>query len=211
MGHLVIAISREFGSNGREIGELVAKRLGISYYDKVLLQLAAERSGLSPEFMERNEEQASSSFLFNLSTAAHSASNFFYQYDVPLGDKAFFAQAEVMRELAEREACVIVGRCADYVLRNHDRCLKIFLRAPLDHRVEQVARILDLTPDEAKARTLRMDKGRANYYRHYTGEPWGTAHNYDLTVNTALSGTRGAVDVICTMARAIEEASTLPQ
>ena len=203
MEYLTIAISREFGSGGKFIGEQVAEKLGISFYDKVLLQLAAERSGLSPEFLEKSEEQVVGSFLFSLSTAAHAASNFFYQYNVSMSDKAFFAQAAVIRELAEKESCVIVGRCAEHVLRDHKKCLKVFLFAPLDFRVKEVARDYNMTEHEAKERILRVDKGRSNYYRHYTGEAWGDVRGHDLCINTAAVGLDGAVSTILAMARAM--------
>ena len=203
MEHLIITISREFGSGGKFIGEQVAKKLGIPFYDKILLQLAAERSGLSSEFLEKNEEQVAGSFLFNLSTAAHAASNFFYQYNVSMSDKAFFAQASVIRELSEKESSVIVGRCAEHVLRAHKKCLKVFLYAPLDWRIGEVARDYNMSESDAKDRILRVDKGRSNYYRHYTGEVWGDVKNHDLCINTAVSGLEGAVDTVFTMARAM--------
>ena len=195
MDHFIIAISREYGSGGRKIGEQVAQELGISYYDKVLLQLAAERSGLSPEFLEKTEEQASGSFLYHLSTAAM-GTNFFYQYDIPLGDKAFFAQTAVIRELAAKESCVIVGRCAEYILREHPRCLKIFLHAPKEQRIARLMQEYNISESEAKDRIHRINKGRANYYRCYTGEAWGEARSHDLCINTSASGLEGAVGLI---------------
>ena len=189
MQAFVITISRQYGSGGRAIGEAVANRLGISYYDKVLLQLAAERSGLSPEFMESTEERPTPSLLFNLSATTVTGSSFFYQYDIPVGDKAHFAQTAVIRELAAKESCVIVGRCADYVLTgHHDRCLRVFLHAPLETRIAQVAARRGLSEKEAKDRIHRIDKGRSNYYRHYTGTTWGDTSSYDLALNTAATG-----------------------
>jgi len=204
MEHRIITISRQYGSGGRKVGAQVAQKLGVSFYDKVLLQLAAEQSGLSPEFLEKSEEQVTSSFLFNLSSAAVTSSGFFYQYDIPIGDKAFFAQTAVIKELAAKEDCVIVGRCADYVLGSHSRCLKVYLHAPLEWRIEWVAREYDLPKKEAKDRIHRVDKGRANYYRHYTGGQWGDASSYDLCLNTAAAaGVEGAVETIAAMAKAM--------
>ena len=203
MEHRIITISRQYGSGGRKVGEEIARKLGVSFYDKVLLQLAAEQSGLSPEFLEKSEEQVTSSFLFNLSSASVTSGGFFYQYDIPLGDKAFFAQTSVIKELATREDCVIVGRCADYVLSNHSRCLKVFLHAPLNWRVKWVAAEYNLPEKEAKDRIHRTDKGRANYYRHYTGGTWGDASAYDLCLNTAAAGIEGAVEAIVAMAKTI--------
>jgi len=200
MNHLVIAISREYGSGGRKIGERVAGTLGISYYDKVLLQLAAERSGLSPEFLEKSEEEASGSFLYHLSTAALGA-NFFYQYNMTVGDQAFLAQTAVIRELAQKESCVIVGRCAEDILRDHPRCLKVFLYAPIEQRIERLVGEYKIPESEAKDRIHRIDKGRANYYRYYTGEHWGEVRAHDLCINTAASGLDGAAELIVSMAK----------
>lgn len=199
MKNLVIAISREFGSGGRLIGEKLSKELGISYYDKILLQLAAEKSGISPEFIERSEEQASSSFLFNLTAATVNYSNFFYNYDVPMSDKAFFAQAAVIKELADKESCVIVGRCADYVLRSHENCIKVFIYAARETRLNRLIKEYKISPNEAKDKLNKMDKGRANYYKHYTGETWGAVGHYDLCINSDKSGIDGAVKVIRAM------------
>ena len=203
MDHRVIAISREYGSGGREIGEKVARKLSVSFYDKVLLQLAAERSGLTPEFMERSEERASSSFLFSLATATHAASSFFYQYNAPASDQAFFAQASVIRDIADREDCVIIGRSADHILREYPRCVKVFLYAPLEKRIQRAVEEYDVPQKEAADRIAKVDKGRANYYRHYSGETWGDTRTHDLCINTAMSGIDGAVDLICKMAEGI--------
>jgi len=200
MKHLVIAISREYGSGGRRIGEAVSKKLGISYYDKVLLQLAAERSGLAPEFLEKSEEEASGSFLYHLSTATL-GTNFFYQYDMGVGDKAFFAQTAIIQELADKESCVIIGRCGENILRERERCLKVFLYAPEEARIESLITEYSITEKEAHERIHRIDKGRSNYYRYYTGEHWGRPHAHDLCINTASAGIDGAVDLIVSMAK----------
>jgi len=199
MKSIVIAISREFGSGGRLVGEKLAQSLGISYYDKLLLQMAAEKSGLSPEFIERTEEQASSSFLFNLNAASQTSASFFYQYNVPVNDKAFFAQAAVIKELADRESCVIVGRCADHILHNRKNCLKVFIYASRATRLSRLIQEYGIPEADAKDKLGKMDKGRANYYRHYTGENWGEVRAHDLSVNTDVSGIDGAVNVIRTM------------
>ncbi|MCL2567988.1 MAG: cytidylate kinase-like family protein [Oscillospiraceae bacterium] len=201
MTHLVITISRQYGSGGREIGASVAERLSISCYDKTLLQLAAEQSGLSPEFIEKTEEQAASSFLFNLSAATVTGSgNFFYQYNVPVSDQAFFAQTSVIRGLAASESCVIVGRCANYILGTQARCLKVFLHAPLEARIARIAQSQGLSEKEAKDHIHRVDKGRANYYRHYTGGTWGETEAYDLCINTQTASPKGATAAILAMA-----------
>lgn len=203
MKHQIIAISREFGSGGREIGKLVAEQLGIQLYDKALLQMAAERSGLSAEFLEQSEQRATSSFLFSLVTAAHAGSGIFFQGDTPINDKAFFAQSAAMREIAEREPCVLLGCGAVHVLRTWENCLKIFLYAPLEQRIAHVCNDGELSKKEAKEQIQKMDKGRANYYRYYTGETWGNPRTHDLSINTATLGKTATADLICTMARAM--------
>ena len=201
MNRMIIAISREFGSGGHVIGEAVAKRLSIAFYDKILLQLAAEKSGMCPKFIEQSEQKASSSFLFNLATAAHASSNFFYQHDLPVGDRAFFAQAEVVREIAAKESAVIIGRGADHVLRDNPDCLRIFLWAPLDFRLSRIMEIEGLPEREARAKIAKTDKARANYYRHYTGQTWGDVRTHDLCINVARGGIEGTVDLIYQLAK----------
>lgn len=199
MSSLIITISREYGSGGGLIGEKLAEALGISCYDKLLLQLAAAKSGLSPEFVERSEEQVTSSFLYNLSMISQSTTNFFYGYDVPLGDKVFFAQTAVIKELAERESCVIVGRCSDYILRSRENCLKVFIYAPKEDRVVRLMERYGVSEKEAKDKIHKFDRARANYYKNYTGEPWGSVKAHDLCINTAISGIEGAVKIIRSM------------
>lgn len=196
MKNIVVAISRQFGSGGRLVGKMLAEELGVNYYDKVLLTLSSEKSGLSAEFIERLEEQASSSFLFNLSAAAQSTPNLFYMYDVPANDKAFFAQTAVIKDLAEKESCVIVGRCADYILRNNKNCLKIFIHASKQMRLKRLISEYGMDMDEAQEKLAKMDKGRANYYRHYTREDWGKVDYFDLSINTDTVGVDGAVRLI---------------
>lgn len=194
---VIITISREFGSGGRLIGELLAKELGIAYYDRKLIEMTAERSGLSPDFIARSEEQASSSFLFSLATSAHSTGGgYFMQYDVPVGDKAFFAQAAVIREVAEKESCVIVGRCAGYILKDDPDCINVFIHGSLDDRLRRAIEVYGLEPKGLADKLVKADKGRANYHKYYTGESWSDIRAYDLAINTAKSGVNGAVQII---------------
>lgn len=200
MSNLIITISREFACGGRIIGEKLAAALGIAFYDKTIIEMAAEKSGLSAEFIEQSEEKASNSFLFNLATTAHSSSSFVLQYDTPVNDKAFFAQASVIRELADRDSCVIVGRCADHILREQSNLVKLFIHGNMEDRIKNA--INYGAPEHGVAdRVKKFDKSRANYYKYYTGEPWGAVKNYDLAINSSFIGTDGAVAVIMTMLR----------
>jgi cytidylate kinase len=200
MSNLIITISREFASGGRIIGEKLAAGLGVAFYDKTIIEMASEKSGLSPEFIEQSEEKASNSFLFNLATTAHSSSSFVLQYDTPVNDKAFFAQASVIRELASRDSCVIVGRCADHILREQPNLVKVFIHGNMEDRIKNAINYgVPLQGVEDKIK--KIDKSRANYYKYYTGEPWGSVKNFDLAINTSFTGTNGAVAVIMTMLR----------
>jgi hypothetical protein len=196
MGNLIVTISREFGSGGRLVGEKLALSLGIPFYDKEIIHMAADKSGLSPDYIQRVEEQASSSFIFNMVTSAYASPTFSMQYETPTTEKAFMAQMTVIRELAAKGPCVIVGACADYILREEERCFKVFVRGEQDDKVKRAVEQYHLPENGIGARVTKIDKGRAKYYKYYTGETWGDIANYDLMVNTSRCGIDGAVEVI---------------
>ncbi len=197
MGNLVVTISREYGCDGRIIGKKVASALGILYYDRALIQMTADKSGLSPEFIEQTEEKATSSFLYNIASMAYSnASTMYMQYDTPPNDKAFFAQSKVIQELAEKHSCVIVGRCSEYVLRDNPDCVKVFLYADKEDRIQKCMNTEGLDRKKAEAMIKKTDKGRANYHKLYTGISWKELGQYDLAINTSKSGVDGAVSTI---------------
>ena len=199
MDRYVITISREFGSGGRLVGEKLASRLGVEFYDKSIIQLAAERSGLSYGFIEQNDETVSNSLLLNLPSASayvnFSTTTFF---DAPINDKTFLAQTEVIRQLSKNN-CVIVGRCADYILREDTALIRVFVTAAFDDRVRRAVEEYDFPSGSAGEKIKKIDKSRANYYKFYTGHQWGDLHNYDLVVNTSFTGVLGAVAVVMTM------------
>jgi cytidylate kinase len=199
MDKYIITISREFGSGGRLIGEKLAARLGVEFYDKSIIQLAAERSGLSYKFIEQNEENISNSLLFNF-PAATAYTNFRTTafFDTPTNDKTFLAQAEVIRELSKAN-CVVVGRCADYILREDPALIRLFITARFEDRVRRAVEEYKFTSESTEDKIKKIDKSRANYYKYYTGQPWGSLHNYDLVVNSSFTGVLGAVNVIMTM------------
>lgn len=134
MAYSIITISREFGTGARLIGKELAANLGYNYYDRAIIQMAADKSGLSPEFIERNEEKTTNSFLFNLSTSAYVTSGINLQYTMPVNDKAFIAQSEVIKEIAKSGNSIIVGRIADYVLQGHPKLLRVFLYGDKEDR-----------------------------------------------------------------------------
>ena len=196
MKKFIVTISREFGSGGRLVGRQLAEAQGVPFYDRELIELAAKKSGLSPDFIARSEERAASSFAFGLAAGSHVGNGYFMQYDVPVNDRAFFAQSAVISELAAKGSCVIVGRCAGYILRDDPNCVNVFIFAPLDSRIRRAVDDYGLKEDNLAERILKADKGRYNYHKHYTGENWLDARAYDLCINTGKVGIQGAVDAI---------------
>ena len=201
MSNYVISISREFGSGGRLIGKRLAARLGIPCYDRTIIQKTSEKSGLSPDFIARAEERARSRFHLSIAPIGIGHTTFPH-HGVPVSHQAFFAQAEVIRELADEGPCVIVGRCSDYVLGNRPECLKVFVYADLPSRIERCVEEYHISADDMERRVTLMDRGRANYYNYYTGHTWGDMRRYDLTLNSSTTGIEGAVDLIIALVHA---------
>jgi len=206
MSKYVISISREFGSGGRLIGKQLAARLGIPCYDRTIIQKTSEKSGLSPDFIARAEERARSRFHLSVTPIGIGTPAFAHQ-GVPVSHQAFFAQADVIRELADEGPCVIVGRCSDYVLGERPECLKVFIHADLESRVERCVEEYHIPTDDMERRVIQMDRGRSNYYNYYTGHTWGDMRRYDLTINSSTTGVEGAVELIASLvlARAAHE------
>ena len=196
MDKIVIAISREFGSGGRLVGELVAKKLGIQQFDRALIELAAEKSGLSKEFIEKSEDQATSSFLFSLAASAQTPSGYFMHYDTPVNDKAFFAQSSVIKDLANKGSCVILGRCAGFILREHKQLLSVMIRADKQDRVNRCREEYGMTERNLEDIVTKRDKARSNYHKYYTGESWYDVRAYNMVLDTTYMGIDGAVAAI---------------
>ena len=198
MGHKVYTIGREFGSMGLLVGQKLAERLGIKYYDKELLQQAAKESGFCEEIFENHDEKPSNSFLYSLVMDTYSAGNYAAApfLDMPLNHKVFLAQFDTIKNIAEKESCVIVGRCADYALANNPDVINVFVRADLEDRIKIISKRLDLTENKAKDMIIKNDKQRASYYNYYTSKKWGDTSSYDLTINTSKISVDNAVDLI---------------
>ena len=196
MTHSILTISREFGTGARLIGRELAAIMGYGYYDRALIEMAAEKSGLSEEFIERTEEKASNSFLYNLATAAYISTDLGMQYTVPVNDRAFMVQSDVIRDIAKSSNGVIVGRCADFVLKDHPRLLRVFIYANKEDRLNRIVNEYGQDPKNAESVLNKIDKGRANYHKFYTGTAWKNLDNYDLCINTSVTGIQGAVMAI---------------
>ena len=197
---LIITIGREYGSGGREIGKALADKLGISFYDKQIISLAAERSGLSPEFITHNEQRVRSGFMQNLAASAAYQSGFFSSQYLPLSETIFISQAQVIRDIAAKERAVIVGRCADYILAGRKNTVNIFIHAPLADRVRRIMALYQLSEADAMKAISTSDKERGNHYFRYTDKKWGKAQNYDLSVNSSLLGIDGTVEMLADIA-----------
>ena len=182
-GKNVIAIGRQFGSGGHDIGKILAEKLGYDFYDAEIIQMTAGTTGYTLEFIKKNEEIMTNSLIYDLVNQMYLNADM--QDEAPK-DKIFEAECQVVRDLAKKGNCVIVGRCADYVLRNSGNCLKVFFSAPLMSRIRRVAQRQNISEGEAKATVQKNEKLRADNYRYYTRRMWGAAGNFDLSLNTDL-------------------------
>ncbi len=192
----IITISRQYGSGGRFIGRKLAEALDIPFYDKELITMSAEESGMNKEIFEKADEKAANSLLYTLSMNAYLLHGMAGVPDLPLNDKVFLVQSEVIRKLAAKGPCVIVGRCADYVLRENPNCVNVYIYSDMEDRVSRATTYYNLSADRAQEQIQKTDKKRAAYYNFYTNLKWGRAENYDLSLNSAKIGVDGCVEVI---------------
>ena len=190
--NLIITISRQYGSGGREIGRRLAERLGIPYYDKELIILAAERSGYARSLFEEADQKASNSMIFSLMRAGSMVNS----YDLPLNDKIYLIQSGVIQQVARQGSCVIVGRCADYVLQDRFPCVNVFIHAALQKRMDRAVKVYGLSPDDVQSVLLKTDKRRETYYNSSTGRKFGDARNYTLSLDSLGVGIENAVRVM---------------
>ena len=193
MNYPIITIAREYGSGGRIIAQKLAEKFGIPFYDRKLIEMAAKQTGLSEDFVAQAEQYRTSSLLYNLYMSSQS---------LPLSDQVYIAQCQVIRDVAKQSACVIVGRCADYVLSDLPNCLHVFVHAPLEERIRRVRDEYGVQQSDLKGYVQKYDKRRASYYNYFTTHEWGRSSNYDLTINSATTGIDGAVQVISALVEA---------
>ena len=202
---IIITIARQYGSGGREIGEIVSAKLGIPIYDKLLITDAAAKGDFNEEVLKSADESAANSLLYTLaigSTTLGAAMHFGYK--MPLNDKLFLLQSDVIRDYAKLGSGVFIGRCADYVLREEKNLMRIFVYGDLEHRRARVAiRHPELKSSQITEEINKVDKRRATYYNFYTGNKWGHFDNYDLAINSSTLGIEGTADLICRFAEAI--------
>lgn len=194
----IITITRQFGSGGHNIGKALAQKLGISFYDKELISIAAKESGVSPEIFEAVDEKATNSLLYSLSVGLYNYNTGLSNTmrEMPVNDRLYILQHKIIKELAEKENFVVVGRCADYILKDKPNVIKVFIYADLDKRVNRALERNDIDKDRARQAVIKADKNRANYYSFYSGKKWGQPENYDLCINSTNISTEQAVDLI---------------
>ncbi len=203
----IITIGRQFGSQGREIGEKIAEYFKIPCYDKELLSRAAKESGFCEEMIENHDERPTNSFLYNLVMDTYSFGyNASSCIDMPISHKVFLAQFDTIKKIADEGPCVIVGRCADYALSEYKNCLNIFIYADEASKIKHLCeRFSDLNEQKARDMISKKDKQRQSYYNYYSSKKWGRADSYDLCVNSAKLGVEGTVKLITQYVEDFEE------
>ena len=204
---IIITIARQYGSGGREIGEKVAEMLGIPLYDRELITEAANKGSLDENATVMADESAANSLLFTLAMGSNVlGTTMHFGYKMPLNDKLFLLQSEVIKEYAKRGSGVFIGRCADYVLRDEENLFRIFVYGDIDHRATRVAqRHPELKSSQIIDAINKTDKRRSSYYNFYTGNKWGKYDNYDIAVNSSTLGIDGAAELICSCVRNLAE------
>lgn len=196
-GAFIINIGRQYGSGGRLIGERLAKELGFSYYDKELINIASKESGLGKEFFEQADEKKSYSLFGGLLGFRTNLISDDFSYNYLSSETLFKIQSDIIRELADKQNCVFVGRCADYILRENPNCINVFITADLQDRKKRILeRMPELPEEKAEDMLEKTDKKRSSYYNYYTGKTWGMAESYDLCINSSLLSIDKTVEYI---------------
>lgn len=186
----IITISREFGSGGRYIGELLAKRLGIAYYDKEIIAKVAEETGFCTEFVERKGEYSPWNHAFSYAFLGRD------DQGIAVEDRLYAAQNKIILDLADKGPCVIVGRNADYILRDREDCLHVFIHGTAEKKAERIMTLYGKTEAEAVKLMKEMDKKRSVNYNYYTDQKWGKLQNYDITLNSSVFGVDQCVEIL---------------
>lgn len=197
MKKYVISIGRQLGSGGKEIAEKLSKKLNVQVYDKKILEAAAQESGLDADTFENADEKESSTFLEHFIALRDSISSYFAGQDSCMNsDRLFQIQSEAIRNIAERESCITIGRCSEYILRDHPNMISIFVTADSDDRVKRIMKSKGLSKAEAAEFIEKGDRKRKSYHDYYATTEWGVARHYDLCINSSRLGIDGTVEFI---------------
>ena len=198
MKNIVVTIARQYGSGGKTLGQMLAKQMGVHVYNREILKLASEDSGINEALFNQVDEKLRTRVLTGLMTRQYTGELFTPENVAFLSDNNLFNyQAKVIKHLAETESCVIIGRCADYVLRDHPNVINIFIKASNEERIRRIVNIYGIDPADAEESIRKADKQRASYYNYYATGTWGSVDNYHLCVDTGVMGINGAVELIC--------------
>ena len=190
MSDTIFTIGRQYGSGGRLIGKKLAEDLGIPFYDKELLTIAAKESGFCQEIFETHDEKPTSSFLYSLVMGGYGSDS------MPLNPKLFLAQFETIKKIAKQGPCVIIGRCADYALEEMDNVVNVFIHADMESRVKRVIEEYGDAPKKAQDIISKTDKKRANYYNYYSDKKWGASETYNISIDSGKIGIDNCVELI---------------
>lgn len=185
--HIVITVSREYGSGGRYVGRLIANKLGIKLYDKDFIEKVAEETGLSEEYIEDNEQKRDS--LAGLNNG--------YYFGLNNADELFFKEAELIKEVADKESCVIVGRCSDFILNDRKNVIKVFIYSDIENKIKRATEFYGINKEKAEKEIKRIDKLRANHYKYYTEKEWNNHSNYDICINSDTLGVEKTAELVC--------------
>lgn len=201
MSKKILTVGRQFGSGGRLISRALAERLGIPFYDKEIILKAAEISGLDRKFIEETEQKLDTRLLFNVSSNGSFFSSAADSQFPPLEDQVFFAECKVIRAYADKGPCVIIGRCADFILKDSYDSYNVFVYAPLEKRLERIRKYYNLDTEDHLGKLKKIDRLRSRHYEFYTDRKWGKIENYDLSVNSGIFGVEGTVEILEKAAR----------
>ena len=201
----VITISRQFGSGGHEVGEKLARQLDVPFYDKALIAMAAKQSGLSEEVFANADEKATSSLLYSMVMGSYSfGARVPGINEMPINDKLFIIQSDIIKKAAADGPCVIIGRCADYILREHENCLNVFVHANKEDRIRRSVMKKDCEERKAADFVTKKDKQRANYYNFYSNKRWDDLQNYDIAIDTSRFTVDEAVELLMDAAKRLD-------
>lgn len=198
-----ITISRQFGSGGHEIGEILAENLGIDLIDREIVAETAKTSNIAQSVIESLDEKPTTSFLYSLVMGLRPEKLSPVEYDIPLPQKVFLAEYHTIQKIAMEKSAVFVGRCADYALADILPCIRIFIYAPLEERIKRIQEFRNLDRDHALELIRKTDKQRSGYYNYYTDKKWGSPDSYDICISSSLSGPSGTARSLESMIRSI--------
>ena len=197
--NIIVTIARQYGSGGREVGELLAKEHNLVFHDRSLIELAAQKSGIDLEVLKKADEDVTPSFLYSIAVGnfdMYPLAINMSPYEMPVNDKLFNLQADIIKEEAEKAPSVFVGRCADYILNGYKKVIKVYIYADVDSRVKRITQKEKVSENDARVLIYKTDKRRANYYNYYTSLKWGKSENYNLMIDTGAVGIDGAAKII---------------